>query len=111
MDDKGAGVMAAFGLPPSHDNDPERAVLASMDFCRKIDEVIRTNECSWAALLMSSQDPLSRWSQQCSCRQGAFEGAQARHHTTQQLLDHLLRVRVRVRVSGQGQWSGAVVSG
>ena len=39
MDDKGAGVMAAFGLPPSHDNDPERAVLASMDFCRKIDEV------------------------------------------------------------------------
>ena len=38
MDDKGAGVMAAFGLPPSHDNDPERAVLASMDFCRKIDE-------------------------------------------------------------------------
>ena len=22
MDDKGAGVMAAFGLPPSHDNDP-----------------------------------------------------------------------------------------
>ena len=38
------------------------------------------------------------------------EGAQARHHTTQQLLDHLLRVkiRVKVRVSGQGQGSGRV---
>ena len=57
MDDKGAGVMAAFGLPPSHDNDPERAVLASMDFCRKIDEV-NPHQHSWAALLMGSEDPL-----------------------------------------------------
>ena len=58
MDDKGAGVMAAFGLPPSHDNDPERAVLASMDFCRKIDEV-NPHQHSWTMLLMSSEHHLS----------------------------------------------------
>ena len=36
------------------------------------------------------------------------EGAQARHHTPQQLLDHLLgvKVRVKLRLSGQGQGSG-----
>lgn len=36
VDDKGAVVMGVYGLPPSHTNDSERAVMASLDFCRQI---------------------------------------------------------------------------
>ena len=36
VDDKGAVVMGCYGLPPSHANDPERGVMASLDFSRQI---------------------------------------------------------------------------
>eukprot|EP01047_Picozoa_sp_COSAG01_P005965 COSAG01_NODE_211_length_21847_cov_17.992781_8_plen_1325_part_00 len=36
VDDKGAVVMGVYGLPPSHENDPERGVMASLDFSRQI---------------------------------------------------------------------------
>lgn len=36
VDDKGAVVMGCYGLPPSHANDPERGVMASLDFTRQI---------------------------------------------------------------------------
>lgn len=36
VDDKGAVVMGCYGLPPSHTNDPERGVMASLDFSRQI---------------------------------------------------------------------------
>ena len=36
VDDKGAVVMGCYGLPPSHTDDPERGVMASLDFSRQI---------------------------------------------------------------------------
>ena len=36
VDDKGAVVLGIFGLPPSHENDPERGALAAIDMCKQI---------------------------------------------------------------------------
>jgi class 3 adenylate cyclase len=36
VDDKGAVVLGVFGLPPSNQDDPERGVLAAMEYCKAI---------------------------------------------------------------------------
>ena len=38
VDDKGAVVLGVFGLPPSHENDPERGTLAAIDLCKRLSE-------------------------------------------------------------------------
>ena len=36
VDDKGAVVLGVFGLPPSNQDDPERGVLAAMEYCHEV---------------------------------------------------------------------------
>jgi class 3 adenylate cyclase len=38
VDDKGAGILGVFGLPPSHEDDPERGVMCALDICRQVKE-------------------------------------------------------------------------
>jgi hypothetical protein len=40
VDDKGSGLLAAFGLPPAkHENDPLRAVKAALGIVKRMKEI------------------------------------------------------------------------
>ena len=40
VDDKGSGLLVAFGLPPrKHENDPLRAVKAALKIAEKMDNI------------------------------------------------------------------------